>query len=197
MESSSQKSVMDSRGYLFLLPPLGLPDPTDEWVQVKAAIGTKQGALHRLVHDKSLKTPLRHKQAGTVLMPIDVKDGTLILPFFKPASEDPSSPPEYFSTHARYVPSGQYCDDGMYTQSRLPDDINWVIYPMALYEDMAPTFAAIAAGVPPEQRKRKPRSAEYKLEVGTAARALDWKKEEPEERENVRRSGRKVSDGRA
>lgn len=129
---------MDERGFVFLLPNVGLPDPSadGDWVSIKAAIGPKEESLCRLNGDQELELPVRQKEHDTVLMPIGLERSILILPLVKPTSSSPNAPAEYFTVMAKHTRIGK--NARVHAQSKLLPGANFVIYPMVVYEDNSP-----------------------------------------------------------
>lgn len=162
MPSPTHHNLVDERGFIFLLPKLGDPDPAGDWVCVKAAIGTKEDALYRLMHDKEVKMPLR-KDLGDdrVIMPIHFNGSLLMVPLLKPASTDPNAPPEFFSVFAKHAPLGDILNE--WPIPPIPDDSAWGIFPMDNYEAMT------------GKAKKQGKGFVYALEHGNAAKAALWK----------------------
>lgn len=164
--SSSSTTVVDERGFIFKLPHLGLPDPTGEWVLVKAAIGTKAAALDRLVNDSSLKAPLREEEDDCEMTAFDFQGALWALPLLKPPAS-PNAPPQFFSLKVRRM----FPDAMEFPRTKVPDHFDWVFYPMSVYEEQVRENAS------PSKESGNDKPGYVVFQGGTAAQAkLDHEK---------------------
>lgn len=101
---SKRQSITDSRGYIFQLPSLGLPDPEGHFVDLRVAIGTRQDATVAL-QDKNIAAPRRYASSQCTILPVEDEGALYFLPLVLP--EHPSPKTEVFTIR---VPRLWPCD---------------------------------------------------------------------------------------
>lgn len=126
MASSSSSSV-DDRGFFFVLPQLGLPDPGGEKVEVKAAIGIKEEVLLPLFQSNINDLPLRAYDDNATLTGLDYRGSAWLFPLVQPPSLP--SPPQFFKVLAKRV-----LPQTLPTQrNKLIAEAEWVRIPIKVY----------------------------------------------------------------
>lgn len=184
--SSLHTTVLDQRGFIFVLPHLGLPDLGGEWRILKAAVGTKAEALDPLFNDKALQTPLRHEGSPEDTAPIAIElEGALwILCLLKPKSASPTAgPPEFYSVKVK-----RFFPDALNVPRRqLPSDCDWVFFPMSVYHDQ------IAEWTSPSTDEQSPRGYVFEAGPASEAKALKKKEEDKEKKKNSK-PGRELTE---
>lgn len=166
--SSSRRTIIDNRGFAFVFPHLGLPDPAGEWVLLKAAIGFNEEILTPLVNSDILETPLRHTDGQTSLVAIDFEGALWVLPLLKPRGS-PGAAPEFFTIKARRQTPGWLSAE----RPELPGRSDWIFLPMEAYAKQKREFASLARSAPQGQQARSPF---YVIDCGTAADTRPEKK---------------------
>lgn len=128
---------MDERGFFFVLPHLGLPDPAGEWHVIKAAIGRMRDVVELAVNP-SIQTPLRPRGAfnDTGLVPIEFQGAMWILYLFKPQSSSNTAAPEFFSVRLKRGPPNP-----RFPSTKLKDDIEYLFWPMSAFEEQMEAIA--------------------------------------------------------
>lgn len=162
----SHQYLMDERGFAFVLPHLGLPDPAGEWAIVPAAIGLRQDVLERLVHDNALHfSVIRGGGSDTALVPAIFQGALWILPLFKPASPSPAAPPEFFYAKAwRLLPDTLAGVEGR--PNELEYTCDWVVYSMTSYTDQMEANSSAATSTQSQHQGQSFRT--YRIECGPA-----------------------------
>lgn len=124
---TQHQHVIDNRGFFFVLPKLGLPDPGSGWVTVMAAVGVVTNG-DRIV--KQLQGPIkgleeRKPAENCEFLSVDFQGGTWLLPKVAPQSS-PSIETEIFAVKVKRSGSGFPQD---HTRLKLADDQNVVCIP--------------------------------------------------------------------
>lgn len=96
---------MNERGYIFVLPSLGLVDPAGEWVSVKAAITTsaRQSASVAL-QNPSLNGPPCYPSGEYTIVEAEYEGAVWFLPIVQHSEAAEAGEPDFFTVQAQRVP---------------------------------------------------------------------------------------------
>lgn len=98
---SRPQNFVDERGYAFMLPELGLPNPSGEWHMIQAAVGPKGLGTPAYFYDASKKDPRRYASPSCGLLEVESEGALWILPIVTPLKTLPAI--ESFHVKARRV----------------------------------------------------------------------------------------------
>lgn len=101
---SPTQTVLDKRGYCFLFPALGLPDPEGEWVSLTAAIGSPD-KVNPAIQDPNVVAPMRFPTGEEEIAEIEQSGAIWLVPCLKSKEEDPLKDPEFFTIRVRRIPA--------------------------------------------------------------------------------------------
>lgn len=101
MASSTRQTLIDERGYVFLFPSLGIPDPKGEWISLRAAIGTQDVATP-ILENPDTQAPLRFPTGQEHVIDLEQDGVVWQLPCLKP--ETIYKDPEIFTVRVRRFP---------------------------------------------------------------------------------------------
>lgn len=125
--SPSSSSAVDKRGFFFVLPPLGLPDPGGQWCVLKAAIGVKKDVLLPLIQRDIQALPLREKGDEDGLHAVDCRGAAWVFPLIKPSSSPRAA--ELFKVFVKRLPPREV--DAL--RVKLPPACDWLRLPIETY----------------------------------------------------------------
>lgn len=167
--SSPLRPHMDERGYLFVLPHLGLPDPAGEWHTVKAAVGRKRDIVDLVVNPASYQTPLRAEVAwdDMAVMPVTLRGCFWVLFLLKPTDPSDTAGPEFFSLKLKRGPASR----NTIPQPTLPDATEWVFVPKSIFDEQ---MAAVGPTSSPSTQQALSHKASPTIGGGTAEHVRKW-----------------------
>lgn len=102
---AAHQAAMDERGYIFVLPSLGLVDPAGEWVSVKAAITTSaQQRASLALQDPTLNGPSRYHSGEYTIVEAEYEGAVWFLPILQQSEAAAAEDPDVFAVQAQRVP---------------------------------------------------------------------------------------------
>lgn len=119
---STSDTAVNTRGYAFHLPSLGLPDPAGEWVQLRGAYGSKDACISLLKSSSATTVaPLQHVSNQRTVFEIEHAGAVWIFEAPGPSQANPRS--QLFSINVQRLRAASAPPSN---RTKLPNDIDWI-----------------------------------------------------------------------